>query len=339
MEILPRVLTLRRRRVQPVCWLQAVRLEKWKGVRMHHHKMRDLTSGSDYSVGIADPYTPSSDQAAPLDKNVVNCEFWGRTPADYVKWFNAIWNEGDATRWGPQVFTADAVMLDSAGLSVGADAAAADFLLLFRYFPDLRGEVVSWSRNDTEIFINWRFVVQKNRVCPVIDKFSFVDGLVSFRQAYFDTVMLLSYLSANYGSGPVVDYFVDLYWRRQKTGSGALFLPGLLLTFVRGAFLWSAIPPLPPKGLKATPRATSVLLDWEPVYNAVWYRVSRSTTPQGPYSWIAQTTQTQYEDERVAARERYYYRVSSHNTVAPIQTPPPPEPLPVPCSTDEMERI
>ena len=302
---------------------------------MYDDQTRNLSSGSDYSVGLADPFTPSTDQAAQLDENVVNEKIWGRTPLDYVKWFNSLWNEGDPTRWGPEVFTPDAVMLDAAGLSFGAEAAASDFLLLFKYFPDLRGEVVSWGRNDTEIFINWRFVVQKTKVCPVIDKFSFVNGLVSFREAYFDTVMLLGYLSENYGSGPVVDYFEDLYARRSSTGSGSLYLPGLLWTFIKGAFVWSEIPPLPPKGLKAVEGKHSVSLTWLPVHNAVWYRVSRSTTASGPYTWIKQTVDTHYVDHDVLPYTRYYYRVSAHNTVAPIQTPPPapPDTPPPPART------
>lgn len=287
-------------------------------------RRRDLSTGSDYTVGLSDPFTPSTDQAAPLDENVVNEAIWGRTPREYVEWFDGLWHEGDPSRWGPEVFTSDAVMLDAAGLSFGAEAAASDFLLLFKYFPDLRGEVISWARNDTEIMINWRFVVQKNRQCPVIDKFSFFKGLVSYRQAYFDTVMLLGYLAENYGSGPVVDYFVDRFMSAEG-GTGVLFLPSLAWTFIKGLFVWSDIPPLPPKGLAATPRLHAVDLQWEPVWNAVWYRVSRSTSPSGPFTWIKQTTETTYSDIGVVPGTQYFYRVSSHNTVAPIQAPPPPD--------------
>jgi len=286
-----------------------------------HQQTRDLSTGSDYSVGLADPFTPSSDQAAQLDENVINEKVWGRTPEDYVRWFDGLWHKGDPSGWGPEVFTPDAVMLDAAGTSTGAEAAASDFLLLFKYFPDLRGEVVSWARNDTEIMINWRFVITKKRHCPVIDKFSFVGGLVSYRQAYFDTVMLLGYLAENYGSGAVVDYFTDRF-TKAESGSGVLFLPGLLWTFVKGLFLWSDIPPLPPEGLTATPGRDSVSLAWNPVDNAIWYRVSRGTSASGPFTWIKQTDQTSFVDRGVVPGTSYFYKVSSHNTVAPFQPPP-----------------
>jgi hypothetical protein len=331
MERLPRVLSPRRsRRPLLVHWpLQLPATARRKGARMYeqrHERRRDLSSGTDYSVAVADPYTPSNDQAGLLKNNIAN-PLWGDTPLQYVQWFDSLWHEGDPSRWGPEVFTPDAVMLDAAGLSFGAEAAASDFLLLFKYFPDLRGEVVSWSHNDREIFINWRFVVQKNRECPVIDKFSFTGGLVSYRQAYFDTVMLLGYLAENYGSGPVVDYFVDRFMSAEG-GTGVLFLPSLAWTFIKGLFVWSAIPPLPPRGLTATPSEHSVALQWQPVSNAIWYRVSRASSPSGPFTWIKQTTETQYVDLGVVPGTQYFYRVSSHNTVAPIQTPPPPDVTP-----------
>lgn len=284
--------------------------------------IRNLTTGSDYRAETADAYTPTADQAPPLIGNVEN-DIWGDTPADYVAWFNGLWHTGDPSGWGPQVFTTNAIMLDAAGTSTGGAAAANDFLLLFQYFPDLRGEVVSWSHNDTEIFINWRFVVKKGMACPVIDKFSFKGGLVSYRQAYFDTVMLLSYLAENYGSGPVVDYFVDRFMRA-NSGSGVLFMPSLLWAFLKGLFRWTSIPPAPPRDLAAVPTKDSVSLSWEPVDKVRWYRVSRATTQAGPYPWIAQTSEPYYEDKdkKLTPGTEYFYRVCSLNSEPPL------EPLP-----------
>jgi hypothetical protein len=324
--------------IGPVCWPIRVGMMEArktvpprKGRGMQQIPVRDLSTGSDYRADTSDPYTPNSDQAPPLAGNVSNPEFWGETPADYVNWFNGLWHSGDPSGWGPQVFTPNAIMLDPAGTSTGAAAAASDFLLLFQYFPDLRGEVVSWSCNDTEIFINWRFVVQKNLVCPVIDKFSFTKGLVSYRQAYFDTVMLLSYLAENYGSGPVVDYFVDRFVRATG-GGGVLFLPGLIWAFVKGAFRWASIPPPPPRHLAAVPASNKVMLTWSPVPNARWYRVSRATTQAGPYPWIAQTGEPRYEDDKVTSGTEYFYRVSSLNSEPPL------EPLPSSSSTTTATR-
>ena len=82
----------------------------------------------------------------------------GKSPIEqYVEWFNGIWHLGDPSGWNASVFTAQAVMIDPSGISQGAKQAASTFLLLFKYFPDLRGEVVSWAANEREVFINWRF--------------------------------------------------------------------------------------------------------------------------------------------------------------------------------------
>lgn len=286
-----------------------------------YQETRNLSRGSDYSVGVADPYTPNPGQAGQLDLNVPNPR-WGNTPQDYVEWFDRLWHTGDPSAWGPEVFTPNAIMLDAAGTSTGAAAAANDFLLLFKYFPNLRGEVVSWSRNDTEIFINWRFVVTKKRICPVIDKFSFTGGLVSYRQAYFDTVMLLGYLAENFGSGNVVDYFVDRFTNELR-GTGVLFAPGLILTFIQGLFYWSVVPLPPPTGLTAIPGHESVSLTWNPVPGTIYYRVSRSNVVDGSYTWIAQTKEPAFVDKSLKPGTTYFYRVSAQNTVPPEGPLPP----------------
>jgi len=287
-----------------------------------HLETRDLSTGSDYHVGASDFTTPNIQQAGPLLTNISNPR-WGDTPLSYVQWFNGLWQKGDPSGWGPDVFTSNAVMLDAAGTSVGANPAASDFLLLFKYFPDLRGEVVSWAANDTEVMINWRFVITKQKLCPVIDKFSFSGGLVSFRQAYFDTGMLLGYLAENYGSGALVDYFVDRFVSSERGGSGALFAPGLFWAFFKGLFLWSDIPPSPPRGFTAVQDGRGVHLKWQPSNGALFYRVTRSTNPAGPFSWIAQIPGTSHLDRDVVRGRRYFYRVSAHATLAPMQTLPP----------------
>ena len=280
------------------------------------HNERNLENGSDYHFAT-DAFTPGPDQAGPLKENVANPEVWGNTPLDYVCWFDNIWHTGDPSRWGPEVFTKEAVMIDSAGTSTGGEEAASEFLLLFKYFPALRGEVISWAHNNTEIMINWRFVVSNGRMVPVIDKFSFVKGLVSFRQAYFDTNTFLSYLAENYGSGPLVDYFEERYLRSTR-GGGFLYLPGLLWALLKGIFLWSAIPPDAPTGLTATTGAGQVLLRWKPVSGASSYRVMRALTIDGSYRWIASTVKaTSYLDMTVENGKEYFYRVCANATERP----------------------
>jgi len=275
------------------------------------HNERNLENGSDYHFAT-DPLTPGPDQAGPLIDNVANPDVWGPTPLDYVCWFDKIWHKGDPSQWGPEVFTKEAVMIDSAGTSTGGEQAASDFLLLFQYFPALRGEVISWAHNNTEIMINWRFMVSDGKTVSVIDKFSFVKGLVSFRQAYFDTFTFLAYLAENYGSGPLVDYFVDRYVRSTR-GGGILYAPGLVWALLKGVFLWSKIPPAAPVGLTATAGSGQVVLRWKPVDGASSYKVKRALTVDGSYGWVASAVKgTSYLDTNVENDKEYFYRVCAN---------------------------
>jgi hypothetical protein len=164
--------------------------------------------------------------------------------------------------------------------------------------------------------INWRFVVSNGRMVPVIDKFSFVNGLVSFRQAYFDTTTFLSYLAENYGSGPLVDYFEDRYLRSTQ-GGGILYLPGLLWALLKGIFLWSTIPPAAPTGLTATASNGQVLLRWKPVIGASSYKVKRALTIDGSYGWVASTVKgTSYLDTTVENGKEYFYCICA-NAIEP----------------------
>jgi len=284
-------------------------------LRRHEPTFHD---GSNYHFPVNDRYTPTAAQAPPLHENIANPAVWGHTAYDYVRWFDTIWHTGDPSGWGPEVFTRDTVMIDSSGVSYGADRAASDFLLLFHYFPDLRGEVVSWSHNNTEIFINWRFVVRANLTVPVIDKFSFNKGLVSFRQAYFDITMFLSYLTENFGSGAMADYFFDRFWRSQTTG-GVLFIPGLLWALLKGLFVWTPVPLEAPEGLVANAGDGRVDLKWDSVDGAISYKVMRATDLKGPYKWInAAVPSTTYTDKTVTNGTRYYYRVCANDTRPPV---------------------
>lgn len=270
---------------------------------------RELTKGSDYHFDVSDPFTPTPEQAPPLKDNLPN-PLWGTTPLDYVIWFDKIWHTGDPSQWGPSVFTDGAVMIDVTGRSTGANIAASDFILLFKHFPALRGEVISWASNDTEIIINWRFVVSNGITVPVIDKFCFVKGLVSFRLAYFDTVMFLSYLAENYGSAQLTDYFVDRFFRMTSGSGGLLFLPKLLRALMKGIFLWTPIPLVAPTGLACTRSNGGIALRWNPVTGAKSYKVKRGTTNNGPFSWLAPTVEgTSYVDGTAVDGQTYYYVV------------------------------
>src|SRR5262249_53116236 len=78
----------------------------------------------------------------------------------------------------------------------------------------------------------------------------------------------------------------------------------------------SAIPVGPPGApfeVEAVPGNGSVSLRWRPVVNAPPYRVMRSTTPNGPYTAVANPTETSYLDAGIVNGMTYYYVVRSMN--------------------------
>ncbi len=285
---------------------------------------RLLRCGTAYAEVEGDPYTPTTDQVGELDEHIRDGP-WGDTPAQFIEWFAKLWSKGDPSEWGAKVFTTDAVMLDPVGRSIGAETAAADFELLFHHFPDLRADVVSWARNDREILINWRFRVQSDLTCPVVDKFSFRNGLVSFRQAYFDPMMLLGYLARHYGFAPFIDYYQRRFLRGLR-GGGVLFLPRILLSLAIGYLRWPSWPLRPPEGFSAelvrTCCGPAVRLAWEPVEGAASYRIRRSCDG-GPFEWLGSgyVRETSYLDGDVAGGCTYRYVVGS-NRLAEEPLPP-----------------
>ena len=171
------------------------------------------------------------------------------TRQQFVRWFNLIWEKGDPANFNEDVFASRSVLVDPLGASWGSKQAADMFRHLFRYFPSLRGEVISWGSNDREIFVNWRFKIApsngaKPLLVPVVDKFGFIDGRVSWRLAYFDLITLFGYLSKTYGLCNLV-MFLWSSVKQSRKGGGTVFLPRLLLNLVSGIFHgYTGIPPL-----------------------------------------------------------------------------------------------
>jgi hypothetical protein len=276
-----------------------------------------------YDEPSNDEFTPSYLEAGLLSENLVTRRDgtippWiipGSTkqPAQqFVEWFNYIWHTGDPSSWNETVFTNQAVMMDPSGVSKGAKQAAASFLALFKYYPDLRGEVVSWAANDREIMINWRFEIRgednERRLVSVVDKFCFLDARVSFRLAYFDVLTLIGYLSETYGQNQLVDFLMETFWRAQKTG-GVQLLPRSLWNAFKGAFLW--VPAPEPTGLLAVPGDGSVKLTWAYVKSALSYRLTRATDISGPYQTIeAEIDGLEYEDISVKNGTAYWYLIA-----------------------------
>lgn len=284
-----------------------------------------------YDSPETDEFTPSYLEARPLKDNVGVRRNDGKFPPwiiagstkspyqQYVEWFNGIWHTGDPSSWNEDVFTNLAVMIDPTGVSKGAKQAAATFLLLFKYFPELRGEVVSWAANDREILINWRFrIIQKGTntpiLVPVLDKFCFVDGRVSFRLAFFDILTLISYLTENFGQAQLTDFLASALRQARKTG-GVQRLPSIMWNLIQGLFVWPR--PAPPTGLRAIPGDGVVALSWAPVKGAVSYKVNRATSLAGPFeppppgdANAGEVCTTSYVDRSVTNGQVYWYLVS-----------------------------
>jgi hypothetical protein len=293
-----------------------------------------------YRTSDGDDLTPSYLEAQPLVDNVGTRKDgsippWMQDSGDdpergrlispsqrYVEWFNGIWHTGDPSSWDATVFTQNAVMIDPTGISKGAQQAAASFIRLFDFYPELRGEVVSWAANDREIFINWRFkIIQRDNQAPllvaVVDKFCFVDGRVSYRLAFFDLISFAGYLSATFGSEQLVEY-LTLSLRAARATGGVQSLFTTLRSFVKGIFLWA------PKGdldsLRVTAGDRCVKLQWPAAQGATYYRIRRASAFSGPYVSIGgsfkpplpEVSTLSYEDRDVKNGTAYWYTVTPY---------------------------
>jgi len=291
-----------------------------------------------YDSAYSDEFTPSYLVAQPLSDSIGRRRDgtlppWMKnadpnrysSPAQcYVEWFNGIWHTGDPSSWDATVFTSDAVMIDPTGISRGAQQAADNFVRLFQFYPELRGEVVSWAANDREIFINWRFkIIRKGNKAPllvaVVDKFCFVDGLVSFRLAYFDLISFAGYLSENFGGDHLLDY-LRLAMRAALETGGIQSLPRTIWSFLQGIFLW--LPSPPKSNLRVRAGDGHCLLEWPAVENAAYYRVCRATSFSGPYTSLSDkivpsrhdASPIRYVDRNVENGTAYWYTVTPYFT-------------------------
>jgi len=304
-----------------------------------------------YDTPSTDPYTPSYLEAKPLVDNVGTRWADGRLPPwikegdhkppweQFVEWFNGIWHSGDPSEWNQEIFTNTVIISDPSGITRGAEQSATYFRTLFRFFPDLRGEVVSWSANDRELFINWRFRIPntKNKqpigpiteflyehqhghefLVPVLDKFCFVEGHVSYRLAYFDIGTFIGFLSEEYSTNELYDYILAYLWTAVFSGGLVLFFRGIVNLFL-GLFVWP--PATKSSGLYASTGNGVVALKWPPVKKAIEYEVTRAFFLEGPYDSprrdgkrvvVAEKGSEpfrSYEDREVVDGEPYWYLV------------------------------
>ncbi len=74
------------------------------------------------------------------------------------------------------------------------------------------------------------------------------------------------------------------------------------------------VPPSPPGSLTATAGNAQASLTWSASSGATGYKVKRSVTSGGPYTFIAAPTATSYTDTSLANGTTYYYVVSAANS-------------------------
>ena len=75
------------------------------------------------------------------------------------------------------------------------------------------------------------------------------------------------------------------------------------------------IAPLAPVNVAAALNAAKVSLSWTPVFNAASYKIKRATTRGGPYTTVATNVVANFDDTNTVAATRYYYIVTSANSV------------------------
>lgn len=72
-------------------------------------------------------------------------------------------------------------------------------------------------------------------------------------------------------------------------------------------------PPPAPSGLVAVPGNEAILLSWRGVEapDRKGYRVYRGASPDGPFEFVAEVTESSYQDKKAAPGERLFYQVTA----------------------------
>jgi ketosteroid isomerase-like protein len=112
----------------------------------------------------------------------------------FVRGFAGFWRDPSPARMG-ELLTDDAVLRQPLSAPLrGLHAAQAEFERIFRWLPDLRGEVDGWSARGDAVFIEFRLratLSGRRLEWPAVDRFTLRDGKASERVSYFDALPLL----------------------------------------------------------------------------------------------------------------------------------------------------
>jgi hypothetical protein len=76
-----------------------------------------------------------------------------------------------------------------------------------------------------------------------------------------------------------------------------------------------------PTGVTTVATASTVTLNWVPVYLASGYRVYRSTNVSGPYTHIGTASSTSYIDIRLSSNTSYFYKITAFNNAGESVVP------------------
>jgi hypothetical protein len=117
----------------------------------------------------------------------------------------------------------------------------------------------------------------------------------------------------------------NLVWMQQDNGAGDFYMkdgvyeqshsPTLQMdAYITNILMWVSSgtnPPAAPTGLNASPAAGRIGLAWDPSIDATNYNIKRSTASGGPYTTIANTSATNFNDTSVSGGTPYYYVVTA----------------------------
>ena len=113
----------------------------------------------------------------------------------FVAAFQDYWTAPSPERM-TELLTDDVVLIQPlAEPMVGIEAAQAEFRRLLDWLPDLRAEVDHWAYRDGILFIEFRLSATlkgEHVEWPVVDRFTFRDGLANKRITWFDPLPLLA---------------------------------------------------------------------------------------------------------------------------------------------------
>ena len=114
--------------------------------------------------------------------------------AEFVEGFRRFWSDPDPADLAALLTRDVRLVQPLSPVMHGIEEAQAEFRRLFRWLPDLRGEVDRWRGDGEEVFIEFRLRARiggRTVEWPVVDRFSLASGRARERVSYFDPLPLV----------------------------------------------------------------------------------------------------------------------------------------------------